>query len=62
MLLEGRRHKLHKETHLTKNMNTIQEQIKVFNDARDWSDPSCIKDLLLNMNEEIGEFWNVKNC
>ncbi|MBM3233088.1 hypothetical protein FJZ18_02895 [Candidatus Pacearchaeota archaeon] len=40
-------------------MNQTQETIKRFNDARDWSDPGCIKDLLLNMNEEIGEFWNI---
>lgn len=36
-----------------------QNKIKEFNDLRGWSDPSSIKDLLLNMNEEIGEFWNL---
>ena len=40
-------------------MEKTQETIKKFNDARDWSTPSSIKDLLLNMNEEIGEFWNI---
>lgn len=40
-------------------MKKIQDDIKKFNDERDWSDPSCIKDLMLNMNEEIGEFWNI---
>lgn len=40
-------------------MNDIQEEIKKFNDERDWSNPSSIKDLLLNMNEEIGEMWHV---
>jgi len=40
-------------------MKQTQEQIKTFNDLRDWSSPGCIKDLLLNMNEEIGEFWNI---
>ena len=40
-------------------MNEIQNKIKKFNDERLWSNPSSIKDLLLNMNEEIGEFWNV---
>lgn len=40
-------------------MLEIQEEIKKFNDKRDWSTPSSIKDLLLNMNEEIGEFWNI---
>lgn len=41
------------------SLNAIQEALKSFNDARDWSKPSSIKDLLLNMNEEIGEFWNL---
>ena len=40
-------------------MKNIQDQIQKFDDARDWSNPSQIKDLLLNMNEEIGEFWNL---
>jgi len=42
-----------------KRINHFQEIIKNFNDERDWSTPSSIKDLLLNMNEEIGEFWNI---
>ena len=40
-------------------MNDIQEEIKRFNDEREWSTFSSVKDLLLNMNEEIGEFWNI---
>lgn len=40
-------------------MNKTQEIIKKFNDERDWSTQRSIKDLLLNMNEEIGEFWNI---
>lgn len=40
-------------------MESIQNKIKEFNDVRGWSDQSSIKDLLLNMNEEIGEFWNL---
>ncbi len=40
-------------------MREMQARIKQFNDERDWSRPSTIKDLLLNMNEEIGEFWNL---
>lgn len=40
-------------------MKDIQERIKRFNDEREWSTHSSIKDLLLNMNEEIGEFWNI---
>jgi len=37
----------------------IQDEIKRFNDKREWSLPSSIKDLLLNMGEEVGEFWNI---
>lgn len=40
-------------------MNKTQEIIKKFNDERNWSRQGSIKDLLLNMNEEIGEFWNI---
>jgi len=40
-------------------MKEIQNKIKKFNDERDWSNPGCIKDLLLNMNEEIGEMWTL---
>src|SRR3989344_6006466 len=40
-------------------MLAIQNDIKAFNDALEWSKPSSIKDLLLNMNEEVGEFWNI---
>ena len=40
-------------------MRDTQQLIKDFNDKRDWSDPACIKDLLLNITEEIGEFWNI---
>ena len=36
-----------------------QEKIKLFNDARNWSTKGSIKDLMLNMTEEIGEMWNV---
>ena len=40
-------------------MKEIQNKIKKFNDERDWSNPSSIKDLLLNMNEEVGEMWSI---
>jgi len=40
-------------------MRDIQQRIKNFNDKGEWSTPESIKDLLLNMNEEIGEFWNI---
>jgi len=40
-------------------MKNIQEEIKKFNDDREWSNPKQVKDLLLNMNEEIGEMWHI---
>jgi len=40
-------------------MKEIQDKVKKFNEERDWGKVFEIKDLLLNMNEEIGEFWNV---
>jgi NTP pyrophosphatase (non-canonical NTP hydrolase) len=40
-------------------MKEAQEIVKKFNDARGWSTPEHVKDLLLNMTEEIGEFWNL---
>jgi NTP pyrophosphatase (non-canonical NTP hydrolase) len=40
-------------------MKNVQDKVKKFNDERDWGKVWEIKDLLLNMNEEIGEFWNV---
>ncbi|MFP4524251.1 MAG: hypothetical protein ACLFO2_02995 [Candidatus Woesearchaeota archaeon] len=40
-------------------MRESQQRIKEFDVARGWDTPHSIKDLLLNMNEEIGEFWNV---
>lgn len=45
---------------MTKEMNIkeLQRKIKVFNDKRGWSHPIQIKDLLLNITEEVGEFWN----
>lgn len=40
-------------------MKDVQDKVKKFNEARDWGKVWEIKDLLLNMNEEIGEFWNL---
>jgi dCTP diphosphatase len=40
-------------------MKETQEKIKQFNDEREWSTLSSMKDLLLNMTEEIGEMWNI---
>jgi NTP pyrophosphatase (non-canonical NTP hydrolase) len=41
------------------DLNKIQNQIEKFNKERDWGKIWEIKDLLLNMNEEIGEMWHV---
>jgi len=40
-------------------MESIQNKIKQFDDERDWGHHMHIKDLLLNMNEEIGEIWHI---
>ena len=40
-------------------LNEIQEKIKKFNDERGWSNPEPMKDLLLNMTEEVGKMWNL---
>ena len=40
-------------------MRNAQNKIKQFNDLREWSNPGCVKDLLLNMTEEVGEMWNI---
>ena len=40
-------------------MKRIQDKVKEFNDTREWGKVGELKDLLLNMNEEIGEFWHI---
>ncbi|MBI2043006.1 hypothetical protein HYT25_01310 [Candidatus Pacearchaeota archaeon] len=40
-------------------LNEIQEKIRKFNDEREWSTLEHMKDLLLNMTEEVGEMWNL---
>ena len=37
----------------------LQEKIKEFDKARGWENDWNLKDLMLNMNEEIGELWNL---
>jgi len=37
----------------------LQNKIKEFDKARGWENHWNIKDLMLNMNEEIGELWNL---
>ena len=39
--------------------NELQNKIKKFNTEREWGKVGEIKDLMLNMNEEIGEMWHV---
>jgi len=40
-------------------MRAMQDKVDQFITARAWDHPKEIKDLLLKMNEEIGEFWNL---
>lgn len=40
-------------------MEETQIKIKKFNEERGWGKTWEIKDSLLNMNEEIGEFWHI---
>ncbi len=40
-------------------MKETQEKVKKFKDEREWGKVSEVKDLLLNMNEEIGEIWHI---
>lgn len=40
-------------------MKKIQDKVEQFNKARDWGSIGEIKDLMLNMNEEIGEMWHI---
>ncbi len=41
------------------NIKEAQDKIKEFDLARGWEDNWNIKDLLLNITEEIGELWNL---
>lgn len=40
-------------------IQNAQEKIKVFDEARGWQDHWNLKDLALNINEEVGEFWTL---
>jgi len=42
-------------------MKSYQEQVKKFNDERNWGTETLwsLKDLMLNMVEETGEAWNL---
>ena len=37
----------------------LQNKIRKFNQEREWGAVAEIKDLMLNMNEEIGEMWHI---
>jgi len=41
------------------NIKELQDKIREFDRARGWEDNWNIKDLLLNITEEGGEFWNL---
>jgi len=41
------------------NIKELQNKIKEFDEARGWEDHWNLKDLLLNINEETGELWNL---
>ncbi len=36
-----------------------QNKIKMFDEARGWEDSWDLKDLMLNITEEVGELWNL---
>jgi len=40
-------------------MRKFQEKIKDFDKKRGWEDIWYLKDLALNVTEEVGEFWNL---
>jgi uncharacterized protein YabN with tetrapyrrole methylase and pyrophosphatase domain len=40
-------------------MRKVQKTVEDFNRVREWGSVSEIKDLMLNMNEEIGEMWHI---
>lgn len=40
-------------------MLEAQNKIRKFDEARGWNNDWNIKDLCLNLNEEIGELWNL---
>lgn len=40
-------------------MEEAQRKIKEFDEARGWGDSWNLKDLALNITEEVGEFWSL---
>ena len=41
------------------NIKESQNKIKMFDEARGWSNNWDLKDLMLNITEEVGETWNL---
>jgi len=41
------------------DIKEAQNKIKEFDDARGWGNDWNLKDLMLNINEEVGELWNL---
>ncbi len=41
------------------DLNDAQTKIAAFDDARGWSDHWNLKDLMLNVTEEVGELWTL---
>jgi len=41
------------------NIEEAQKKIQDFDKARGWDNDWSLKDLLLNINEETGELWNL---
>lgn len=40
-------------------MKEQQEKIRKFDEARGWNDSWDLKDLMLNITEEVGELWDL---
>jgi len=41
------------------NIKESQNKIKMFDEARGWSNSWDLKDLMLNITEEVGELWEL---
>ena len=41
------------------NIKEAQDKIKAFDEARGWNEHWNLKDLMLNINEEVGELWTL---
>lgn len=41
------------------DLKEAQNKIKMFDEARGWGDSWDLKDLMLNITEEVGELWDL---